>query len=80
VLWKALPEHDPTKFDSTQNTNPTASDDFLKTKYTLCHFNYYSKIISPKIENPVSQARCQDILTVKIGFTHFDHTKLKICI
>jgi hypothetical protein len=80
VLWKALPEHDPTKLDSTQNTNPTASDDFLKTNYTLCHFNYYCKIISPKIENPVSQARCHDILTAKIGFIHFDHTKLKICI
>jgi hypothetical protein len=80
VPWKALPEHDPTKLDSTQNTNPTASDDFLKTNYTLCHFNYHCKIIGPKTENPVSQARSHDILTVKIGFTHFDHTKLKICI
>jgi hypothetical protein len=80
VLWKALPEHEPTKLDSTQNTKPTASDDFLKTNYTLCHFNYYSKNINPKIGNPVSQARCHDILTVKIRFKQFGHTKLKICI
>jgi hypothetical protein len=32
------------------------------------------------MEIPVSQAGCNDILTVKIGFIHFDHTKLKICI
>jgi hypothetical protein len=30
VLWKALPEHDPTKLDSTQNTISTASGDFLR--------------------------------------------------
>jgi hypothetical protein len=29
MLWKALPEHVPTKLDSSQNTNPTASEDFL---------------------------------------------------
>jgi hypothetical protein len=80
VLWKAPPEHDPTKFDSTPNLIPTASGDFIKINYTLCHFNYYSKNINPKIGNPVSQARCHEILTLKIGFTHFDHTKLKICI
>jgi hypothetical protein len=80
VLWKALPEHDLTKLDSTQNLIPTASGDFIKINYTLCHFNYYIKNINPKIGNPVSQARCQDILTVKIGFKHFDLTKLKICI
>jgi hypothetical protein len=54
VLWKALPEHDPTKLDSTQNPIPTASGDFLKINYTLCHFNYYSKTINPKIGTPVS--------------------------
>jgi hypothetical protein len=80
VLWKALPEHDPTKLDSTQNPIATASGDFLKINYTLCHFNYYSKTVNPKIGNPVSQARYHDILIVKIGFKHFDHAKLKICI
>jgi hypothetical protein len=80
VLWKALPEHAPTKLDSTQNFISTARGDFSKIKYTLCHFNYYFKTISPKIGIPVIQARHQDILTVKIGFKHFTHTKLKICI
>jgi hypothetical protein len=80
VLWKALPEHNPTKLDSAQDSNFTASDDFSKIKYTLCHFNYYCKIISPKIEIPVSQAGYNDMLTLKIGFTQFHHTKLKICI
>jgi hypothetical protein len=80
VLWKALPEHDPTKLESAQNSNPTASGDFSKINYTLCHFYYYCKIINPKIGIPVSQARHQDILTLKVGFIHFYHTKLKICI
>jgi hypothetical protein len=57
VLWKAIQEHDPTKLDSTPNSNPTASDDFPKINYTLCHFNYYCKITSPKIAKPVCQAR-----------------------
>jgi hypothetical protein len=56
VLWKALPEHDPTKLYSTPNSNSTASDDFPKINYTLCHFNDYCKITSPKIEKPVNQA------------------------
>jgi hypothetical protein len=79
VLWKALPEHDPTKLDSKQNSFSTASGDFPNINYTQCHFNYYSKYISPKIVKPVSQARYNDKLTLKIGFTHFHHTKLKIC-
>jgi hypothetical protein len=53
VLWKALPEHDPTKLDSTPNSNTTAGDDFSKINYTLCHFNYYCKNTSPKIAKPV---------------------------
>jgi formate hydrogenlyase subunit 6/NADH:ubiquinone oxidoreductase subunit I len=57
VLWKALPEQNPTKLDSTQNTIPTANDDFPKINYTQCHFNYYCKDISPKIAKPMSQAR-----------------------
>jgi hypothetical protein len=57
VLWKALQEHDPTKLDSTPNSNSTASDDFPKINYTLCHFNYYCKIKSPKLAKPVIQAR-----------------------
>jgi hypothetical protein len=57
VLWKALPEHDPTKLDSVQNSNATASGDFSKINSTLCHFNFYGKNKSPKIVKPVSQAR-----------------------
>jgi hypothetical protein len=80
VLWKDLPEQDPTKLDSTQNSISTARGDFSKINYTLCHFNCYCKIISPKIGIPVSQARHHDMLTWKIGFIHFYQTKLKICI
>jgi hypothetical protein len=69
VLWKALPENNPTKLDSEQDSNFTASYDFSKINYTLCHFNYYCKIISPKIEIPVIQARYKDMLTLEIGFT-----------
>jgi hypothetical protein len=71
VLWKDLPEHNPKKLDSAQDSNFTASDDFSKINYTLCHFNYYYKIISPKIEIPVSKARYHDKISLKIGFTHF---------
>jgi hypothetical protein len=70
VLWKDLPEHDPTKLDSTPNSNSTTSDDFPKINYSLCHFNYYCKNKSPKIVKPVSQARYQYKLTIEIGFTH----------
>jgi hypothetical protein len=80
VLWKALPEHNPTKLDSAQDSSFTASYDFSKLNYTLCHFNYYCKIISPKMEIPVSQVGYSDMLTLEIGFTQFHHTKLKICI
>jgi hypothetical protein len=78
VLWKALPEHDPKKLDSTQNSISTVSGNFPKINHTLCHFNYYCNSISPKIENPVSQARYEDMLTLKIGFIQFHPTKLKI--
>jgi hypothetical protein len=57
VPWKALPEHDPTKLDSTQNSNSTSSGDFSKINCPLSHFNYYCKDKSPKIAKPVSQAR-----------------------
>jgi hypothetical protein len=57
VLWKALPEHDPTNLDSAQNSNSTASGDFSKINCTLCHFNYYCKNKSPKIAKAVSQER-----------------------
>jgi hypothetical protein len=66
VLWKALPEHNPTKLDLAQNSNFKASGDFPKINYTLCHFNYYSKNISPKIAKPASQARCCTKLSLKI--------------
>jgi hypothetical protein len=57
VLWRALPEHNPKKLDSAQDSNFTASYDFSKLNYILCHFNYYCKNKSPKIAKPVSQAR-----------------------
>jgi hypothetical protein len=79
VLWKGFPEHDPTKLDSKQNSIPTTSGDFPKFNYTQSHFNYSCKSISPKIAKLVSQARYNDKLSLKIGFTHFQHTKLKIC-
>jgi hypothetical protein len=78
VLWKALPEHNPTRLDSKQNSTSTAGDDFSKINYTLCHFNYYCKITSPNIEKPVSQARYNDMLTLKIGFTQFQYIKLNL--
>jgi hypothetical protein len=71
VLWKALPEHNPTKLDLAQNSNFTASYDFSKINYTMCHLNYYCKIISPKIGKPVSHAGYKDMLSLKIGFNQF---------
>jgi hypothetical protein len=79
VLWKSLPEHNPTKLDSTQNSISTAIDDFPKIKYTQCHINYYSKNISPKIAKLMSQARYHNKLSPKIEFTQLQHTKLKLC-
>jgi hypothetical protein len=78
VLWKALPEHNQKKLDSTQNTTSTASGDFPNINYTLCHFNYYCKNISPKIAKPVSQARYHNKVSLKIGFIHFRYIKPKI--
>jgi hypothetical protein len=80
VLWKALPEHNPTKLDSTQNSIPIANGDFPKIKFIPCHINYYCKTISPKIVKLVIHARYHDKLTLKIRFNHFQLTKLKICI
>jgi hypothetical protein len=79
VLWKALPEHDPTKLDSVQNSFSAAISDFPKINYTQCHFKYYCKNTSPKIAKPVGQARYIDKLSLKIGFIQFEHIKLKIC-
>jgi hypothetical protein len=61
--------------DSTQNSIPTANDDFPNIKYTQCHINYYCKNISPKIEKPVSQARYHKKLSLKIEFTQLQQTK-----
>jgi hypothetical protein len=69
VLWKALPKHNPTKLDSTQNSILTARGDFPKINYMQCHFNYYCKNKSPRIAKPVSQARYQQKLTLGIEFT-----------
>jgi hypothetical protein len=79
VLWKALLEHNPTKWDSTQNSIPTANDDFPKIKYTQCHINYYCKNKSPKIAKQVSQATYHNKLSWKIEFTQLQQTKLNIC-
>jgi hypothetical protein len=75
VLWKALPEHNPTKLDSTQNSISTASGDFPKINYTQCLFNYYCKNKSSKIAKPVSQARYQYKLTLETEFTQKYFTK-----
>jgi hypothetical protein len=79
VLWKALLEHDPAKLDSAQNSFSTTISDFPKISYTQCHFKYYCKNIGPQIAKLVSRARYTDRLSLKIGFIHFQHTKLKIC-
>jgi hypothetical protein len=79
VLWKDLPVRNPTKLDSTQNSIPTENGDFPKIKYTPIHINYYSKNISPKIAKLVSQARYHNKISLKIGFTHFQYIKPKIC-
>jgi hypothetical protein len=57
VFWKALPERNPMKLDSTQNSTPTANDNLSKINYTQCHINYYCKDINPKIVKPVRQGR-----------------------
>jgi hypothetical protein len=57
MFWKPLPEHNPTKLDSTQNSIPTANDKSTKINYTQGHINYYCKSANPKIEKLVCQAR-----------------------
>jgi hypothetical protein len=79
MIWKPLPEHNPTKLDSTQNSIPTANGDFPKINYTQCHFNYYCKVILPKIVKLVSQERHNTKLPLEIGITKFQYTKLKFC-
>jgi hypothetical protein len=78
MFLKALPEHNPTKLDSIQNSIPTANDP--KINYTQCHFNYYCKVILPKIVKLVIQARYITKLPLEIGITQFQYTKLKFCI
>jgi hypothetical protein len=79
MFWKPLPEYNPTKLDSTQNSISTANGDFPKINYTQSHFNYYCKAILPKIVKPVSQARDNTKLPLEIGITQFQCTKLKFC-
>jgi hypothetical protein len=57
MFWKPLPEHNPTKLDSTQNSAPIAKDKSTKIKYTQGHINYYYKSADPKIVKPVCQAK-----------------------
>jgi hypothetical protein len=57
VFWKALPEHNPMKLDSTQNYIPTTNDNLSKFNYKQCHINYYCKDRNPKIVKLVGQAR-----------------------
>jgi hypothetical protein len=80
MFWKDLPEHNPTKLDSVPNSIPTANDDFPKINYTQCHFNYYCKVILPKMVKLVSQARYITELPLEIDITQFQNTKLKFCI
>jgi hypothetical protein len=57
MFWKPLPEHNPSKLDSTQNSIPTANDKSTKINYTQGHINYYYKSADPKIVKLVYQAR-----------------------
>jgi hypothetical protein len=63
--------------DSTQNSTSTASGDFPNINYTQCYFNHYCKNKSPTKVKPVSQARYVTKLTLEIGITQFQNTKLK---
>jgi hypothetical protein len=80
VLWKALTEHNPMKLDLTQNSEPTANDNLSKSNYSNSHNKYYCKDTDPKIVKPVGHARYLSKLSLEIGFTHFQYTKLKFCI
>jgi hypothetical protein len=57
VFWKALPEHNPEKLDSTQDSYPTADGNLSNINHTHSHINYYNKDIDPKIVNLVGHAR-----------------------
>jgi hypothetical protein len=67
VLWKALPEHNPNKLDSFQNSYSTANDILSKTKCKISHINCYCKHTSPKITKPVGSARYDIKALLKIG-------------
>jgi hypothetical protein len=56
VFWKALPEHNPKKLDSPQNSYSTVNEKFAKTKYTISHINYHYKSTDPRIPKPVGHA------------------------
>jgi hypothetical protein len=71
VFWKALSENDPTKLDSAQNSNTTASGDFSNINSTLSHFNYYCNNKSPKIAKPVPLGSQYSKAPLRIGITHF---------
>jgi hypothetical protein len=55
MFWKALPEHNPRKLDSYQNSYSTADGNFSNIN-TNNHINYYCKNKDPKIVKPVGQA------------------------
>jgi hypothetical protein len=57
VFWKALPENNPLKLDSIQNSQPTANGNLSKSNYTNSHNNYYYKDIDSKIVKLVGHAR-----------------------
>jgi hypothetical protein len=69
MFWKPLPEHNPTKLDSTQNSIPTANDKSTNINYSQGHINYYCKSADPKIEKPVCQAREHNKLPLETGIT-----------
>jgi hypothetical protein len=56
VFWKALPEHNPEKLDSHNNSYPTASEKLNYTKYAICQIKYYCRNIAPKITKLVGYA------------------------
>jgi hypothetical protein len=57
VFWKPLPEHNPKKLDSFQNSYSTIDDNLSKTNYKISDNNSYYKYTGPKIAKPVGSPR-----------------------
>jgi hypothetical protein len=80
VFWKALPEHNPRKLDSFQNSYYTTNDNLSKTNYKISHNNSYCKYTGPKIAKPVGSARYHIKALLKTRTIPTQPIELKICI